>query len=71
MPLGELKQLATARQLIFDEELMKYAMGNSVVLQDNNGNYKLSKERREDKIDNVAAMMDAWVAYSRNKEVFE
>lgn len=50
---------------------MKYAMGNSVVLQDNNGNYKLSKERREDKIDNVAAMMDAWVAYSRNKEVFE
>lgn len=71
VPLGELKQLATARQLIFDEELMKYAMGNSVVLQDNNGNYKLSKERREDKIDNVAAMMDAWVAYSRNKEVFE
>lgn len=70
VPLGELKNLAAARQLIFDEELMKYAMGNCIVIQDNNGNYKLSKERRDEKIDNVAAMMDAWVAFTRNKEVF-
>lgn len=70
VPLGELKNLAETRQLIFDEELMKYAMGNAVAIQDNNGNYKLSKKRNQEKIDNVAALMDAWVAYKRNQEAF-
>ena len=70
MPLGELKALAETRNLIFDEELMKFAMGNSVVIQDNNGNYKLSKKRQSEKIDNVSALMDAWVAFTRNKEAF-
>lgn len=70
VPLGELKNLAGSRDLIFDEELMKFAMGNAVVLQDNNGNFKLSKRRSGDKIDNVAALMDSWVAYKRNQEAF-
>ena len=70
VPLGEIKNMATSRDLIFFEELMKYAMGNAVVIQDNNGNYKLSKMRSDEKIDNVAALMDAWVAYKRNKEAF-
>ena len=70
VPLGELKALAETRNLIFDEELMKFAMGNSVVIQDNNGNYKLSKKRQSEKIDNVSALMDAWVAFTRNKEAF-
>ena len=70
VPLGEIKALAEVRQLIFDEELMKFAMGNSVALQDNNGNYKLDKHRSDEKIDNVAALMDAWVAMTRNREMF-
>ena len=70
VPLGELKNLAGARLLIFDEEIMKFTMGNSVALQDNNGNYKLSKKRSDEKIDNVAAMMDAWIAYKRFQEAF-
>lgn len=70
VPLGEIKALAEARQLIFDEELMKFAMGNSVAIQDNNGNYKLDKRRSDEKIDNVAALMDAWVAMTRNREMF-
>lgn len=70
VPLGEIKALAEARQMIFDEELMKFAMGNSVALQDNNGNYKLDKRRSDEKIDNVAALMDAWVAMTRNREMF-
>lgn len=70
VPLGEIKALAEVRQLIFDEELMKFAMGNSVALQDNNGNYKLDKRRSDEKIDNVAALMDAWVAMTRNREIF-
>ena len=70
VPLGEIKTLAEARLLIFDEELMKFAMGNSVALQDNNGNYKLDKRRSDEKIDNVAALMDAWVAMTRNREMF-
>lgn len=70
VPLGEIKALAEARMLIFDEELMKFAMGNSVALQDNNGNYKLDKRRSDEKIDNVAALMDAWVAMTRNREMF-
>ena len=71
VPLGELKILAKARLLLHDEELMKFAMGNSVVIEDNNGNRKLSKKRASEKIDNVAALMDAWVAYKRNQEAFE
>lgn len=71
VPLGELKILAERRQLIFDENLMKFAMGNSIALEDNNGNYKLSKLRNEEKIDNVAALLDGWVAYKRHMEVFE
>ena len=70
VPLGELKNMAQIRTLIFDEELMKYAMGNAIVIQDNNGNYKLSKKRSDEKIDNVSALMDAWVAYKRNQEAF-
>ncbi|MFW3388511.1 UNVERIFIED_CONTAM: hypothetical protein RF648_21220, partial [Kocuria sp. CPCC 205274] len=70
VPLGELKLLAQQRSLIFDEELMKYAMGNAIVIQDNNGNYKLSKKRSDEKIDNVAALMDAYVAFKRNQEAF-
>jgi len=70
VPLGELKILAQYRQLVFDEELMKFAMGNSIVLEDNNGNYKLSKLRSEEKIDNVAALMDAYIAYKLFREVY-
>lgn len=70
VPLGELKILARERLLLFDEELMKFAMGNSVVIEDNNGNRKLSKQRNSEKIDNVSALMDAWVAYKRNQEAF-
>ena len=71
VPLGELKILAEERRLLFDELLMKFAMGNSVVIEDNNGNRKLSKKRSSEKIDNVSALMDAWVAYKRNQEAFE
>lgn len=70
VPLGELKAMAQERSLIFDQELMKYAMGNAIVLQDNNGNYKLSKKRSDEKIDNVAALLDAYVAFKRNQEAF-
>lgn len=71
VPLGELKKLSEQRLLIFDEELMSFTMGNCVVSEDTNGNRKLHKRRHEDKIDNVAAMMDAWVAYKLHKEEFE
>lgn len=71
VPLGELKKLAGERTLLFDEEIMKYTMGNSIVLEDTNGNRKLLKKRYEQKIDNVSAMMDAFVAYKLNKEAFE
>ena len=71
VPLGELKRLASQRSLIFDEQLMSFAMGNCITLEDTNGNRKLWKERRKDKIDNVAALMDAYVAYKLNKEAFE
>ena len=70
VPLGEIKNLAFNRQLIFDEELMKWTMGNSIVIEDNNGNRKLSKRRDDEKIDNVSALMDAFVAYKRNREEF-
>lgn len=71
VPLGELKKLAEERMLLFDEHLMTFAMGNCITVEDNNGNRKLLKKRREDKIDNVAAMMDAYIAYKANKEAFE
>lgn len=71
VPLGELKILAEERDLIFDQELMSFAMGNAVTLEDTNGNRKLLKKRAEEKIDNVSAMMDAYVAYKATKEAFE
>lgn len=71
VPLGELKNLAEERLLIFDEMLMQFSMGNCIALQDTNGNRKLYKRRHEDKIDNVAAMLDAFVAYKLNREAFE
>lgn len=71
VPLGELKILAEQRALIFDQELMSFAMGNAVTLEDTNGNRKLLKKRAEEKIDNVSAMMDAYIAYKLNKEAFE
>lgn len=71
VPLGELKKLAEERLLLFDEELMTFAMGNCITLEDTNGNRKLYKARRENKIDAVAAMMDAYVAYKLNREAFE
>ena len=71
VPLGELKKLAEDRLLIFDEELMTYAMGNCIAMEDTNGNRKLLKKRYEQKIDAVAAMMDAYIAYKHNPEAFE
>lgn len=71
VPLGELKKLSEERMLLFDEELMKFAMGNCIVIEDTNGNRKLHKKRYDQKIDNVAAMMDAYVAYKVNIDVFE
>ena len=71
VPLGELKTLAQERLLLFDEELMSFSMGNSIVQEDTNGNRKLLKLRHDQKIDNVAALMDAYVAYKANKEDFE
>lgn len=71
VPLGELKKLAEERLLLFDEELMEFAMGNCITLEDNNGNRKLYKRRREEKIDSVAAMMDAYIAWKLNREAFE
>lgn len=71
VPLGELKKLAEDRQLLFDEEIMSYTLGNCIVLEDTNGNRKLYKRRREDKIDAVAAMMDGFVSYKLNRDAFE
>ena len=71
VPLGELKNLAEDRLLMFDEQLMVFAMGNCITLEDTNGNRKLYKKRNEEKIDAVAAMMDAYVAYKINRENFE
>ena len=71
VPLGELKDMAEDRLLLFDEELMTFCMGHCIVLEDTNGNRKLLKRRYEEKIDNVAAMMDAYVSYKVNKEMFE
>jgi phage terminase large subunit-like protein len=71
VPLGELKHLSARRELIFDQALMSYAMGNAITMEDTNGNRKLLKKRQDQKIDNVSALMDAYVAYKANKEAFE
>jgi phage terminase large subunit-like protein len=71
VPLGELKILAGERMLIFDQVLMSFTMGNAITMEDTNGNRKLLKKRQDEKIDNVAALMDAYVAYKANKEAFE
>ena len=71
VPLGELKKLAEEKMLLFDEGLMSFAMGNCITLEDTNGNRKLLKKRYEQKIDAVAAMLDAYVAYKANKDMFE
>jgi len=71
VPLGELKQLSEDRQLLFDEALMSFTLGNCITLEDTNGNRKLLKKRRDQKIDCVSAMMDAYVAYKLNKELFD
>lgn len=71
VPLGELKKLSEERLLIFDEGLMSFTMGNAITLEDTNGNRKLLKKRSDEKIDNVAALMDAYVAYKLHKEAFE
>ena len=71
VPLGELKKLSEDRMLLFDEELMSFTMGNCITLEDTNGNRKLYKRRHDQKIDAVAAMMDAYVAYKANKDAFE
>lgn len=71
VPLGELKNLSEVRFLLFDEALMAFAMGNAITLEDTNGNRKLWKRRYDEKIDNVAAMLDAFVAYKLHKEAFE
>lgn len=70
VPLGEIKKLTESKLLLFDEKLMSFTMGNAITLEDTNGNRKLFKKRYEAKIDNVAALIDAWVAYKRNKEAF-
>ena len=71
VPLGELKKLAEDRRLIFDQKLMEFCMGNCITLEDTNGNRKLYKRRHDEKIDNVAAMMDAFVAFKVNKDLFD
>ena len=71
VPLGELKKMSEERMLLFDEDLFSFAMGNCITLEDTNGNRKLYKKRHEQKIDCVAALMDAYVAYKLNKDAFE
>jgi len=71
VPLGEIKNLSEDRLILFDELLMQYAMGNCMVIEDTNGNLKLWKRRYDEKIDPVAALMDAWIAFKVNKEAFE
>ena len=71
VPLGELKKLSEQRKLLFDEALMQFAMGNCIALEDTNGNRKLLKRRSDQKIDAVAAMMDAYIAWKLNREMFE
>ena len=71
VPLGEIKKLSEERKMLFDELIMSFAMGNSITLEDTNGNRKLLKQRHDQKIDPVAALMDAFVAYKRSRDSFE
>lgn len=71
VPLGELKKLSEDRRLLFDEKLMEFCMGNCITIEDTNGNRKLLKKRHDEKIDNVSAMMDAFISYKLNKDLFE
>ena len=71
VPLGELKKLSEERMLLFDEKLMQFTMGNCITLEDTNGNRKLLKQRYDHKIDAVAAMMDAYIAFKLNREAFD
>ena len=71
VPLGELKKLSEERMLLFDEDIMQFAMGNCITIEDTNGNRKLLKKRHDQKIDSVAAMMDAYIAFKLNREAFE
>lgn len=71
VPLGELKKLSENRNLLFDEDLMSFCMGNAIALIDTNGNKKLYKKKAEQKIDSVAAMLDAYVAFKLNRDLFE
>lgn len=71
VPLGEIKIMSEERLLVFDQTLMSFAMGNAITMEDTNGNRKLLKRRQDEKIDNVAALMDAWIAFKLNKEAFE
>ena len=71
VPLGELKILAERHELLFDEQIMSFCMGNCITIEDTNGNRKLLKKRRQEKIDNVSALMDAYVAYKANRDMFE
>ena len=70
VPLGELKKLSSDRHLLFDQELMSWAMGNTITIEDTNGNRKILKKRMDLKIDSVAALMDAWVAYKQQLDDF-
>lgn len=70
VPLGELKLMAHNRQILFDQSMMQYTMGNCIAIEDNNGNRMLLKRRHQDKIDSVAAMMDAYISYKLNEEEF-
>ena len=71
VPLGEQKTFASRRELLFDEELMSFCLGNAITMEDTNGNRKLMKKRAEDKVDAVAALMDAFVAYKLHRDSFE
>jgi phage terminase large subunit-like protein len=71
VPLGELKTFSEERMLVFDQDLMSFAMGNAITMEDTNGNRKLLKKRHDQKIDSVAALIDSWVAYKANKEMFD
>ena len=71
VPLGELKVLAERRELIFDEDIMSFCMGHCIAQEDTNGNRKLRKKHREEKIDNVSALLDAYVAFRANRDMFE
>ena len=71
VPLGEIKKIATHRELIFTQAIVMYCMGNSITMEDSNGNRKLIKRRSDQKVDVVSALLDAWIAYKINKEAFE